>query len=204
MPKDRSLSPRVDGGQDLGTATHRWHEIYGQTVIANVLHALDLGDITNLQAFGGSLINMTSITGLYGTFSAHIRSESALGGYSRQFAIKENVNVTAVHTITLEVEVPAATRVLGAIVRVNGESPADDLSHNWRALYTAEAADQIIVVDRPVTAGVKYMSMFNPNTASPITTGVANIIIQRESDPGSHVFDAQGSFSAVVFYERMI
>lgn len=118
------------------------------------------------------------------------------GGYTRTFS-EATANITANHTITIQTNVPAGARLLGAQLRVDSALAAGE---TWNAQY-ATGATQSIAATQAVAANTKASAMFNTNAATDIASGEVDITIQRSSNPGVDAFTAQGTIRAIVYYE---
>ncbi len=120
----------------------------------------------------------------------------ALGGVGR-VAFSATANITADHTITIQVNIPSGAKILGVQMRVDTALAATE---TWNAQYVT-GATQAIATNQAVAQNTKVNKFFDENAATAITSGETDITITKNSNPGVDVFTAQGTIRAVVYYE---
>ncbi len=121
---------------------------------------------------------------------------SALGGVGR-VAFSATANITANHTITIQVNIPDGAKILGVQMRVDTALAATE---TWNAQYVT-GATQAIATNQAVAQNTKVNAFFDENAATAISSGETDITITKNSNPGVDVFTAQGTIRAVVYYE---
>ena len=107
------------------------------------------------------------------------------------------VDITAVHTVTIEVNIPAGSRILGCQLRVDAALAG---AETWNAQYVT-GATQSIDTNQAVAQNTKVVKFFDGNAATDIASAETDITIQRNSNPGVDVFTAQGTIRAIVYYQ---
>lgn len=121
---------------------------------------------------------------------------NALGGVGR-VAFSATANITADHTITIQVNIPSGAKILGVQMRVDVALAGGE---TWNAQYVT-GATQAIATAQAVAQNTKVNKIFDENAATAITSGETDITITKNSNPGVDVFTAQGTIRAVVYYE---
>ena len=112
-------------------------------------------------------------------------------------AAEATVDITAVHTCTIEVNIPSGAKLLNVQLRVDAALAAGE---TWDARY-ATGATQSIAAAQAVAVNTKVNKFFDENAATPIASAEVDITIQRSSNPGVDVFTAQGTIRAIVYYQ---
>jgi len=122
-------------------------------------------------------------------------SGGSTGGLSI-LAAEAAAAITANHTITIQVNVPTGSRILGCQLRVDAALAAGE---TWDAAYVT-GATQSIATAQAVAKNTKVNKHFDVNTDTDIASGEVDIIIQKNSNPGVDVFTAQGNIRAIIYY----
>jgi hypothetical protein len=112
-------------------------------------------------------------------------------------AAEAAANITAAHTITIQVDVPAGSKILGAQLRVDSALAAGE---TWDAAYVT-GATQSIATGQAVAKDTKVNAFFDANAATDIASAETDITIQKNSNPGVDLFTAQGNIRAIVYYQ---
>ena len=120
----------------------------------------------------------------------------ALGGVGR-VAFSATANITANHTITIQVNIPSGAKILGVQMRVDAALAGGE---TWNAQYVT-GATQAIATNQAVAQNTKVNKFFDENAATAIASGETDITITKNSNPGVDAFSAQGTIRAVVYYE---
>lgn len=154
-------------------------------------HAIDL---TSPPAIGGTAAAAGTFTTLDATTDVTLKGTT--GGYVRKYA-EATADISATHTITIQANVPAGSRLLGTQLRVDA-ALAD--GETWNAQYVTGATASIASA-AAVAQNTKVNTLFNTNGATDITSDETDITIQRSSNPGVDAFTAQGTIRAIVYYE---
>ena len=124
----------------------------------------------------------------------------AAGGSTGGFFItvaESSANITANHTITINVNVPTGSKILGCQLRVD---TALAVGETWDAKY-ATGATQSITTNRAVAQNTKVNTVFDANADTDIASGEVDVVIQKNSNPGVDVFTATGNIRAIVYYQ---
>ena len=108
------------------------------------------------------------------------------------------VSITAVHTCTIQVNIPSGAKLLNVQLRVDSALAALE---TWNAQYVT-GATQSIGTAQTVAQNTKLNKFFDENAATAITSAETDITIQRSSNPGVDVFTAQGSIRAIAYYQE--
>jgi hypothetical protein len=114
-------------------------------------------------------------------------------------AAEASAAITANHTITIQTNVPAGSRLLGCQLRVDAALAAGE---TWNAQYVT-GATQAIAAAQAVAKNTKVNTFFDVNAATDIASAEVDITIQKNSNPGVDAFTAQGSIRAIVYYETL-
>jgi hypothetical protein len=122
-------------------------------------------------------------------------ADGTTGGVSI-LAAEATANITAAHTITIQVNVPTASKLLGCQLRVDTALTAGE---TWNAQYVT-GATQSIAATQAVAKNTKVNKWFDVNAATDIASDEVDITIQRSSNPGVDVFTAAGVIRAIVYY----
>ena len=124
------------------------------------------------------------------------RADGSTGGLTTQ-AAEAAANITAAHTITVQVNVPTGSRILGCQLRVDTALAGGE---TWNAQYVT-GATQSIATNQAVAQNTKVNKFFDANADTDIASGEVDITIQKNSNPGVDVFTAQGNIRAIVYYQ---
>jgi hypothetical protein len=131
------------------------------------------------------------------------------GGYVRKMA-EASAAITANHTITITLSIPAGSRILGTQLRVESALAAGE---TWNAQYVGGnvatiAHEEAVAINTKIY--VPWGGLDTGGTlaaqaawAVDLTTATTNITIQKHSNPGVDAFTAQGEIRAIVYYEPM-
>jgi hypothetical protein len=131
----------------------------------------------------------------------------ATGGLAQKIATG-TANITANTTITVSLSIPAGATIIGSQLRVDAPLAAGE---TWNAAYSGGNAQTIgheEAVAQNTKVNVPFDGLDTAGTlgaqaawASPITTATTNIDITKHSSPGVDSFTAQGTITAIVYYE---
>jgi hypothetical protein len=110
------------------------------------------------------------------------------GGFTRGFS-EATVSITAAATCTIQVNIPATSRIIGCQLRVDTELTAGEL---WDATYSGGSTDAICT-GQAVAKNTKVNSL-----TSAVVTAETDIAITKT---GGGSFTAAGVIRAVVYYE---
>ena len=105
-------------------------------------------------------------------------------------------DIAAAATITIQVNVPTGSRILGCQLRVDAALAAGE---TWDAVYIT-GASQSIATNQAVAVNTKVVQHFDVNTDPDIASGEVDITIEKNSNPGVDAFSAQGNIRAIVYY----
>lgn len=120
------------------------------------------------------------------------------GGLYRKFYTASSGTFTAAATITIQVNVPSNTRIIGCQLFVKTALAAGE---TWDAAYVT-GATQSIATNQAVAQNTKVNKWFDVNAATDIASDEVDITIQRNSNPGVDTFTAQGEIEAVVYVKE--
>ncbi len=187
-----------------GTSSAYYVTVYTEDLTYNVDFAPAL--VSTLCAYGNQHIKTTS--GVFDSSPVGIRGTT--GGYYRMQK-EAYVNITAVASPSIAVNIPTGSKIIGVQLRVDAALAAGE---TWNAAY-AGGSTQTVAHEEPVTLNTKINVPFDGLDtagtltaqavwASPVTTATTTITIQRHSNPGVDVFTAQGTIRAIVYYEGMV
>ena len=126
--------------------------------------------------------------------SSEIGETSGTKGALKTVAVDAAANITASATVTIAVNVPASSKLIGCQLRVDTALAAGEL---WDAAY-AGGATQAIATAQAVAQNTKVNTFFNVNAATDITSDVTTIAITKN---GGGSFTAQGTIRAIVYYQ---
>ena len=115
------------------------------------------------------------------------------GGIEYQYA-EATANITAVASVTIQVNVPSGSKIIGCQLRVDSALAAGEL---WDAAY-ATGATQAIAAAQAVAKNTKVNTFFNANAATDIASAETDIAITKN---GGGSFTAQGTIRAIVYYQ---
>lgn len=104
-------------------------------------------------------------------------------------------DITADTIVTIQVDVPSGTKILGIQMRVD-VALAD--GETWIAAYSG-GATQNIATDKAIAQNTKVNKFFDENEATAITSGETDIAITKT---GGGAFTAQGNIRAIVYYQK--
>jgi hypothetical protein len=122
-------------------------------------------------------------------------ADGSTGGLSI-VAAEAAADIAAAATITIHVNVPTGSRLLGCQLRVDAALAATE---TWDAVYVT-GATQSIATNQAVAVNTKVVQHFDVNTDTDIASGEVDITIEKNSNPGVDAFSAQGNIRAIVYY----
>jgi hypothetical protein len=117
------------------------------------------------------------------------------GGLQRTFA-EATATLSGANT-TIQVNVPAGVRILGAQIRVDTLVTSGDGGTSWAATYSGGATQAIGGAGQAFTQNTKVSAAFNDTTESDVPGSEVDILIDCD---GAHTFSG-GVVRAVVYYE---
>lgn len=123
-------------------------------------------------------------------------ADGSTGGFETM-AAEAAANITAVATITIQVNVPSGARLLGCQLRVDTALAAGE---TWDAVYIT-GSTQSIATNQAVAKNTKVVKFFDVNTDTDIASAEVDITIEKNSNPGVDAFTAQGNIRAIVYYQ---
>jgi len=153
------------------------------------------GQFDNRRIGINKLINKIATTlEVGGNFQISSTVLNSDGGYMKTFT---DTICTALSGASgsIPVNVPIGAKLLGVQLRVDVAITSGDGATSWTAAY-ATGSTQSITTGQAFTKNTKVNKMFDPNVATPITTGTTTITIT----PNSGTFSA-GVVRAVCYYE---
>ncbi|MBE9485455.1 MAG: hypothetical protein IMY74_11440 [Bacteroidetes bacterium] len=106
-------------------------------------------------------------------------------------------NITADATVTIQVNVPTNTKLLGVQMRVDTALTGGE---TWIAAYSG-GASQNIVTDAAVAKNTKVNKFFDEHAATAITSGETDIAITKT---GGGAFTAAGVLRAIAYYQELV
>lgn len=115
------------------------------------------------------------------------------GGYYTVVS-EATVDITAVASITCQVNVPSGSRLIGCQIRVDTALAAGE---TWDAEWHDGASLQSIVSNAAVAKNTKVNKFHDDNANTPITDAETDIVITKNSG-GS--FTAQGTIRCIAYY----
>lgn len=111
--------------------------------------------------------------------------------------IKEaNADITAVTSVTIQVNIPLGAKILGCQLRVDTALTAGE---TWDAAYET-GSTQSIATGQAVTKNTKVNKFFDENVATAIVSAETDIAITKN---GGGAFTALGNISAIVYYQEL-
>jgi len=125
-----------------------------------------------------------------------LRTSGGTTGGLSILAAEAAAAIAAAATITIQVNVPTGSRILGCQLRVDEALAAGE---TWDAVYITGSA-QSIATNQAVAVNTKVIKHFDVNTDPDISTGEVDITIEKNSNPGVDAFSAQGNIRAIVYY----
>jgi hypothetical protein len=120
--------------------------------------------------------------------SGKVTVKGTTGGFTRLFS-EATANITADASITIQVNIPATSRIIGCQLRVDAALATGEL---WDAAYSGGSTDAI-ATGQAVAQNTKVNSL---TTAT--VTSETDIAITKN---GGGSFTAQGTIRAIVYYE---
>jgi hypothetical protein len=129
------------------------------------------------------------------TVKGFLKSQPGTTGGLSLTAAEATANITANHTITIQVNVPSGSKILGCQLRVDSALAGGE---TWNAQYVT-GATQSIAANQAVAKNTKVNKFFDTNAATDIASDEVDVTIQRNSNPGVDVFTAQGVIRAIVY-----
>lgn len=119
-------------------------------------------------------------------------------GYPVALSTAETIaNITASSTVSIPMEVPVGSRIIGCQLRVDSALAAGD---TWDAAYSSGGGSASIVTNAAVAKNTKANALFDANAVSDITTNTLFVNITKN---GGGTFTAQGTIHALVYYESL-
>lgn len=109
--------------------------------------------------------------------------------------LEATVDITAAASITLSVNVPSGSKLIGAQMRVDSALATGE---TWIAEWNDGASLQNIVTDAAVVKNTKANKFHDDNANTPLTDAVTDIVITKT---GGGNFTAQGTIRAIVYYQ---
>ena len=150
------------------------------------LQNIDAIDATTQATFENTLSDLavTEITVLGTT-----------GGITRKKS-ETTANITTSATVTIQVNIPSGSKILGCQLRVDSALASGEL---WDAEWNDGATIQSICTGKTVAQNTKVSQFFDENATTPITNAETDIVISKN---GGGLFTAQGTIRAIAFYEE--
>ena len=111
------------------------------------------------------------------------------------------VDITAVATVTIQVDVPIGAKLIGVQIRVDTAMQAGE---TWDAVWDDGAALQSIATNQAVAQNTKVSAWHDDNANTPLCDAETDITIERNSNPGVDSFTATGTIRAIAYYEEFI
>jgi len=133
---------------------------------------------------------LTDITSGTVDATTDITLKGTTGGYVRKFS-EATANIEADASTTIEVNIPAISRIIGVQLRVDAALAAGEL---WDAAFSGGSTDAI-ASGQAVAKSTKVNSL-----ASATVTSETDIAITKN---GGGNFTAQGTIRAIVYYETL-
>lgn len=128
-----------------------------------------------------------------GTISTFNTIRGTSGGLKARYA-EATANITASSSITITLNIPTESRILGAQLRVDSALATGEL---WDAAYSGGCTTAITTA-QAVAQNTKVSELYDESASSAITTTTTNIDITKN---GGGSFTAQGTIRAIVYYE---
>jgi len=125
-----------------------------------------------------------------------LRTSGGTTGGLSILAAEAAADIAAAATITIQVNVPTGSRLLGCQLRVDEALAGGE---TWDAAYVT-GASQSIATNQAVAVNTKVVQHFDVNTDPDIASGEVDITIEKNSNPGVDAFSAQGNIRAIVYY----
>ena len=121
------------------------------------------------------------------------------GGLKRS-TYSASASITAVATVTIQVNIPINTKIIGCQLHVKTALAG---AETWDAVYIT-GLTQSIATNQAVAQNTNVNKFYDENAATAISSGEVDITIERNSNPGVDVFTAQGLIEAVVYVQEMV
>jgi hypothetical protein len=155
-------------------------------VSGNILHS----------TYASRSVNPWSINATYRNVGDRNLNDDTLG-YPVALSTAETIaNITASATVSLAMEVPVGSRIVGCQLRVDSALAA---GNTWDAAYGG-GSSSVIATAQAVAKNTKVNTLYNANAASDITTNTLFVQITKN---GGGTFTAQGTIRALVYYESL-
>jgi len=127
------------------------------------------------------------------------RKGGTFGGI-KQMVAEAIGTATAAKTFSIAVNVPSGAKLIACQLKVGRVLTSSDGGVSFDAIY-ATGATQACGSAVAYAAGSTSNTFFNPQAATPITTGVTTITITADT---SKTFAAGGTVTAIVYYEVFV
>lgn len=157
-------------------------------IVATGLGTPASGTLTNCTGLPATSIVSGVVTFTTIDATTDITLKGTTGGFVRKFA-EATANIEADASTTIEVNIPATSRILGCQLRVDAALAGGEL---WDAAYSGGSTDAICS-GQAVAQNTKVNSL-----TSATVTAETDIAITKN---GGGSFTAQGTIRAIVYYE---
>jgi hypothetical protein len=179
--RDDQNTPLLSIGCNFGAISDTDNVVSG-----NILHSL----------YASRSANPWGINATYRNTGDRNLNDDTLG-YPVALSTAETVaDITAVTTVSLAMEVPVGSRIVGCQLRVDSALAAGD---TWDAAYGGGSSASI-ASGAAVAKNTKVNTLFDANASSDITTNTLFVNITKN---GGGTLTAQGTIRALVYYESL-
>ena len=180
--RDDQNTPLLSTGVDFANITNTDNVVSG-----NIFHSF----------YASRSVNPWGISATYRNTGDRNLNDDTLG-YPVALSTAETIaNITASSTVSIPMEVPVGSRIIGCQLRVDSALAAGD---TWDAAYSSGGGSASIVTNAAVAKNTKANALFNANAVSDITTNTLFVNITKN---GGGTFTAQGTIHALVYYESL-